>query len=173
MLTVAIVAMISLGVSLMASGRSSLNDIHNMAPAANHNPQGRSGWNADTNKNAGTATSGWGSEEKIDRRTAFHGLTHLGTMTDQIASHSGMFWIAITSATSNHNFQLGPKANHMAIPSVPECTVIIARNIMSCHAVLPVVLPKVRCFSCWWTKCLAHITIPIPTRIPQTTHHRP
>gem|GEM_PF-6393765 len=58
MLIVAIVAMISLGVSSMASGRSSLNDIHSIAPAANPNPRGKSGSKNDTNKNAGTATIG-------------------------------------------------------------------------------------------------------------------
>gem|GEM_PF-5932585 len=65
----------------------------------------------------------------MDQRTAFHGLTHLGTITDPIASHSGMFWIAITSATRSHSFQLGPKANHIAIPSVAEWIVMIARNM--------------------------------------------
>lgn len=51
-----------------------------------------------------------------------------------------MFWIAITSATNNHNVQLGPKANPIAIPSVPECTVMIAKNNNNSPAVLPIVL---------------------------------
>ena len=119
-LNVAIVAMYSLGVFSIASGSNSLNDIHNIAPAANPNHRGKSCWKNDTNKNAGTATSGCGRDEKMDRRTAFHGLIPLGTITDAMANPSGIFCIAITRATSSHSFQLGPNANHIAIPSVPE-----------------------------------------------------
>jgi hypothetical protein len=69
-------------------------------------------------------------------------------MTDAIASHSGMFWIPITRATNNHNFQLGPNANPIAIPSVPEWTVMIAKNNNNSPAVFHFVLPNVICPSC-------------------------
>ena len=167
------VAICSLGVFSIASGRSSLNDIQSIAPAANPNPRGNNGWNADTNKNAGTAINGWGREEKIDHQTAFHGLIPLGTMTDAIASHSGIFWIPITSATKSHNFQLGPNANPIAIPSVPECTVMIARKSNNSPAVLPLVFPKVIFHSCLCTSTFAPITIAIPINIPKKIHRIP
>jgi hypothetical protein len=148
MLVVAIVAIYSLGVSFIASGKSSLNDIQSIAHAAKPSPREMSGWNVATNKNAGTAISGCGNEEKMDRNTAFRGEIHFGTITDASASHSGIFWIAITNATISPNFRLGQKANHIAIPSVPECTVIIMRKRRSCEAVFPFVEPNVIFPSC-------------------------
>lgn len=169
-LIVAIVAIVSLGVFSMASGNNSENDIQIIAPAANHNHQGNNGSNTETKINAGTAMSGCGSDENIARPTAFRGLTPLGIMTDAIASHSGIFCIAITPATRSHSVQLGPNANHIAIPSVPLCMVMIAMNKSICAADFPDILPKLILSSLSWTNFLAHMMITIPIKIPRNTH---
>ena len=171
MLNVTTVAIYSLGVSWIASGRSSENDIHSIAPAANHKPQGSNGSKRDTKINAGTAIIGWGSDEKIARPTAFRGLTPLGTMTEAIASHSGIFWIAITHATSSHSFRLGQKANHIAIPSVPLCTVIIARKSNICAADFHDMFQKLMFSSLSCTNFLARMMMMIPTNMPRNTRH--
>lgn len=169
-LIVAIVAIYSLGVWSIASGKSSLNDIHSIAHAANPSHRGRSGWNVLTKRNAGTAIIGWGRDEKIDHHTAFQGETHFGTITEPIANHSGIFWIAMTIATSNHSFRLGQKANHIAIHSVHEWIVIIVKNKSSWPAFFHLISQNSISCSLAWTIFFAHIIISIPIIIPHTTH---
>ncbi len=122
------VANTSFGVSSMASGRSSLSDIQSMAPAANQRPYGRSISDILTNRNAGTATIGWGREETIDHQKALVGDTPLGTIIEAMARPSGIFCIAITSTINSPKLQLGQKAKPIAIPSTHECTVITAKK---------------------------------------------
>jgi len=80
-----------------ASGSSSANDIQIIAPAANHSPIGITEENFSTNKNAGTAIKGCGRLVKILHSPAFHRDTPRGTITELIASPSGIFWIAIAT----------------------------------------------------------------------------
>ncbi len=119
-----IVATVSFLASWNASGRSSANDIHNIAPAANHKPTGKNGANQLTNKNAGIAISGCGKEENILRKPAFHRFIPLGTIVADIANHSGILCNASAIAINIPNAMLGPKETHIATHSENECKVM-------------------------------------------------
>jgi hypothetical protein len=107
-------------VSLIASGSNSLNDIQIIAPAANHNHIGNASGIVETTQNAGIAINGCGRLEKILHNHAFRQETHLGTIVREIASHSGIFWIIIMSATKIPNSREGPNETPIAIHSANE-----------------------------------------------------
>jgi hypothetical protein len=103
---------------------------------------------------------------------AFHHGVPLGTICELIASHSGMFCSAMTIKTSVPRAEDAPCATPIAIPSAPECIVMITimRKADFHHGFFCVCIQPVRltssCFSAQW--CVRRINAR-PISIPPIT----
>ena len=101
-----------------ASSMASEKTIQIIAPAAIPRPTGRSGSNAFTKMNAGTAINGWGRLVKMLHREAFQTGVPRGISTRQMASPSGMFAIAVVMKTPNS--AVSAKETPTPMPSANE-----------------------------------------------------
>ncbi len=162
-LIVTIVAIRFSDIFFNASGKSSLNDIQIIAPAAKPSPNGRESGKWVTIQKAGSAISGWGKLVKILRNAAFHGETHFGIIVRQIASHSGIFWIAMIRDTKIPNVIDGQNDTPIATPSQNEwanITPTINKTFFAFAHLRPENFK-----SSYWSKNLAD-------KIIKTSHHK-